>query len=460
MKAIHDPSGALAGGIAAIREQYKLPGDFPPAVLAAADEAIRRPLDGHVDRTTVDFATLDPASSRDLDQAFFVEQSGSDLILRYAIADVGWFVRDGDPLDVEGWARGTSIYLPGAKVPLYPKTLSEGAASLLPDVDRPAIVFAVRIDGAGRSSLDGVERALVRSHAKLGYATVKRTDLSPAFAELSRRIAAAERARGAARIDPPQQEVEALDGGGYALGFRPMSPIEQDNAALSLAANLAVADALRAHRTGLFRVMPEPGKRAVKRLKHTARALGVEWPAGMEVAALERSLDPNDPKQATFMLAARRAGERATYAPFHEGEVPWHSAVSATYVHATAPLRRLADRYVCLASLAIAEGKAVDPTIIAAFEKLPAVMDKADSKSSQVESAVVELAESVVMSGREGSEFDARVTEIDMRGAKVQLCDEPVLTRLPGDGLSAGDAIKLKLIEAIPARRLSRFERL
>ncbi len=459
MKAIYDPTGALAEGLVAIREQYKLPGDFPPAVLAAAEEAIHRPLDGHVDRTSINFTTLDPASSRDLDQAFFIEQSGGDLILRYAIADVGSFVRDGDPLDVEAWKRGTSIYLPGEKVPLYPMTVSEGAASLLPDVDRPAIIFSVRIDGAGISTLDSVERALIRSRAKFGYANVQREDLSPAFAELSRRIAAAERARGAARIDPPQQEVHALANSGYALGFRPMSAIEQDNAALSLAANLAIADSLMAHHTGLFRVMPEPGKRAVKRLKHTAKALGIEWPAGMEVAALERSLDPNDPKQATFMLAARRAGERATYAPFHKGDVPWHSAVSATYVHATAPLRRLADRYVCLASLAIANGQPVDPTITAAFEKLPVVMVKADSKSSQVDSAVVELAEAVVMSGREGSEFPARVTEIDMRGAKVQLCNEPVLTRLPGDGLSAGDAITLKLTEAIPSRRLSRFER-
>lgn len=144
MKAIHDPTGALAEGLVALREQYKLPVEFPPSVLAAAEEAIHRPLDGHGDRTSIDFATLDPASSRDLDQAFFIEQSGGDLILRYAIADVGWFVRDGDPLDVEAWRRGTSIYLPGDKVPLYPMTLSEGAASLLPDVDRPAIIFSVR----------------------------------------------------------------------------------------------------------------------------------------------------------------------------------------------------------------------------------------------------------------------------------------------------------------------------
>jgi len=36
--------------------------------------------------------------------------------------------------------------------------------------------------------------------------------------------------------------------------------------------NLAIADALLEAETGLFRVMDEPGKRAVSRLRHTAMA--------------------------------------------------------------------------------------------------------------------------------------------------------------------------------------------
>ena len=58
----------------------------------------------------------------------------------------------------------------------------------------------------------------------------------------------------------------------------------------------------------------------------------------------------------SFMLAIRRAGAPAGYMPYKDGVVPWHSAMAATYVHATAPLRRLADRYVVEATLAIANG--------------------------------------------------------------------------------------------------------
>ena len=59
------------------------------------------------------------------------------------------------------------------------------------------------------------------------------------------------------------------------------------------------------------------------------------------------------------MLAIRRAGDGASYVPFRDGAVPWHAAMAATYAHATAPLRRLADRYVVRAALAIANGQRV-----------------------------------------------------------------------------------------------------
>ena len=457
MKAIYDPARALGEGLAAIRVQFQLPSGFPLEIEAAAAAAARQPLTRHVDRTAIPFVTLDPASSTDLDQAFVIEQSNSDLILRYAIADVGWFVEDGGPVDVEAWQRGETIYLPDGKVSLYPAILGEGAASLLPDGPRPAVIFTVRVATDGVSTLDSAERAIIRSRAKLAYTSVRPDELPDGFAELSRRIEAAEAARGASRVDPPQQEVVESADGGFALEFSAVTPAEEHNAALSLATNLAIADMLYRHGTGLFRVMPEPDDWAVRRLRHSARAIGVGWPNSMSLEDRQRQLDPNDPKQAAFMLAIRRAGAHASYAPFHAGERPWHSAMRATYAHATAPLRRLADRFVIEAALAIANGRNVPDTAFAAFERLAQVMNKADSKAAQVDSAVLELAEAVVLSGRAGESFDATVTDIDDRGARVQLARPAVTSRVPVDGLAIGDSVRLRLDEADPARRLTRF---
>jgi len=458
LKAIYDRPRALSDGLAAIREQFQLPGDFSPEVEAAAKAAANQPLSDHIDRTSVPFVTLDPVSSTDLDQALAIEQAGSDLILRYAIADVGWFVPDGGPVDTEAWHRGQTIYMPDKKISLYPTVLCEGAASLLPDGDKPAILFVVRVASDGAASLDGVERAIVRSRAKLGYATVQPGDLPAGFDELSRRIAAAETARGASRVDPPQQQVVEQPGGGFALEFRPMTAAEQDNASMSLAANLAVADSLYAHGTGLFRVMPEPDDWSVRRLRRSAKALGIDWSKKMSLEDRQRTLDANDPKDAAFMLAIRRAGSHASYAPFRAGEKPWHSAMHATYVHATAPLRRLADRYVTLAALAVANGRAVPDGVSTAFERLPEVMNKAEAKAGQVDSAVLELAEAVVLMGRVGEHFSGVVTDIDKkRGARIQLCDPAVITRVPAEGLAIDAKVSLRLDEADPVRRLTRF---
>jgi exoribonuclease R len=459
MKALADPDNVLATGLAAIREQFQVPASFPADVLAAADAAARRAPTGHADRTATRFVTLDPASSTDLDQAFAIERAGGDLLLHYAIADVAWFVDEGDAIDVEAWRRGTTLYLPDGKAGLYPPALSEGAASLLPGGPRPAVIFTVRIAPDGAAHLDGAERAVIQSTAKLAYDSVRAADLPPDFAELARRIHGAEDRRGAERVDPPEQEVAAVDGG-FELVFRPRLKSEEHNAALSLAANMAIADALHAHHTGLFRVMAEPDERAVKRLRHTARAFGLEWPAAATLAQFERTLDPADPRQAAFMLAIRRAGNGASYQPWRDGAPPWHAAMAATYAHATAPLRRLADRYVVQATLAVANAQSVPDNVTQAFEKLPGVMARADGLAGQIERAVVDLAETVMLAGEEGRNFQAVVTDEDDRGARIQLVDLPIVARVVAHGVSPGDEIRVKLTDVDPMRRTLAFQRM
>jgi len=229
------------------------------------------------------------------------------------------------------------------------------------------------------------------------------------------------------------------------------------NAALSLATNLAIADRLQAHNSGLFRNHGRAGRAAVSRLRHTAGGLGLLWPAGASLAEFERCLDPADPRQASFMLAIRRAGRGASYVPFREGERPWHAAVAATYAHAAAPLRRLADRYVVQAALAIANGRPVPAAAQEAFEELPAVMARADALGARIERSAIDLAEAVLLSGREGERFDAVATEVDDRFVRIQLCDLPVVARVAAEGVAAGDFLQVTLVRADPGLRTVAF---
>jgi exoribonuclease R len=449
----------LQGGIERIRQEFEVPVEFPPEAIAAATDAARRPLDAdHADRTAEPFVTLDPASATDLDQAFTITTQGDDVVLRYAIADVGTFVRRGDPLDAEAWRRGVTVYLAGERAPLYPPSLCDGAASLLPDGPRPAVVFTVRVAPDGDAQLDHVERALIASRAKLGYDSVRAEDLPPQFAELARRVVLAEVRREAPRVEFPDQELQRTDAG-WELRYRPRLVSEDQNAAMSLATNLTVAGALHAAGTGLFRVMPEPDDRAIRRLRNSAKAFGLPWPAEQSVGDFERSLPRDDPRAAAFLLAVRKASGSAFYEPHRDGVKPWHAAVAATYAHATAPLRRLADRYVIEAALAVANGHPVPDDVEAAFEKLPEVMERTETRADRVASAVIALAEAVWLAGRVGESFDAVVVDEDQRGVLVQLADPAVLARVEAHHVDPGDEIRVLLTSVDVDARQVEFTR-
>jgi exoribonuclease R len=450
----------MSAGLDRIRAEEGIPERFPAAVADAADAAAaRRPGPEHVDRTGARFVTLDPASSIDLDQAFTIEVAGSDIVLHYAIADVGWFVRPDDPLDVEAFERAVTVYLPDRRATLYPPVLSEGAASLLPDVDRPAVVFTVRVADDGTPTLDDVERAVIRSRAKLAYGTVAPDDLPPGFHELNRRITAAEIARGAPRVEFPEQEIVRHDGGRFDLVFRPRLPSEEQNAALSLATNLAVAEALFEAGTGLFRTMPEVDERQYRRLRHSARAFGLDWPADVTLDAFERSLPRDDPRTSAFLIAVRRAAGGAGYEPYREGERPWHSAVAATYAQATAPLRRLQDRYVVETALAVAAGRPVPDQVEEAFDTLPKAMAQGEQRANRAEREALELAEAVVLRGREGEIFDAVVIDEGERGVEIQLAEPAVITRVAARAVDPGDDLRVRLVELDLDEPVARFER-
>ena len=457
MRSISDPQSLLTEGLDAIRAQFDVPTGFAAPLLAAAEAAARRAPSGHADWTHAPFVTLDPATSTDLDQAFAIERAGRDLVLHYAIADVPWFVADGDALDAEAWVRGTTTYLPDGKAGLYPPALSEAAASLLPDGDRPAIVLSVRVAPDGEARLDAATRALVRSRAKLAYETARDEDLPAGFAELAERVAAAEARRGAARVDPPEQEVSRDGQGRFSLRFRAYNAAETRNAALSLAANLAVADAMLKAQTGLFRVMAPPGADAEQRLRRTAEAFHLAWPAEMPLTQFERRLDHRNPREAAFMLAVRRAGDGASYEVWREGRLPWHAAIAAPYAHCTAPLRRLADRHVLRAVLAIANGKPVPGEVTEAFARLPRVMARAGSRDGQIDRAVIDLAEAALLARFEGQRFPALVTDFQKGMARIQLCDLPVVAHAPASDALPGTPVEAQLLRADPVQRRLEF---
>jgi exoribonuclease R len=122
-------------------------------------------------------------------------------------------------------------------------------------------------------------------------------------------------------------------------------------------------------------------------------------------------------------------------------------------------LRRLADRYVVMAALAVANGNPVESRVEAAFTQLPPVMERADETASQIERAVIDLAEVLVLSAHTQRTFPAIVTDVDERGARIQLCDLPVVSRVAAHGVEPGDDVRVRVVSIDVPGRSAKLER-
>ncbi|MEJ3747327.1 RNB domain-containing ribonuclease [Actinomycetes bacterium KLBMP 9797] len=457
----------------ALRRELELPDEFPAAAQREADAAAASTPLPKADRTDIPFVTIDPATSRDLDQAMCLRRlPGGGFRVHYAIADVAAYVRAGGALDVETWRRGQTVYLPDEKIPLHPYSLSEAAVSLLPDVDRAAVVWTIDVAADGSTVSVHLERARVRSRAKLDYVGVQADadagrlpEPIAALPALGALLVERGLARGAVNLPLPEQEVEP-DGDGWRLVLRAPHPVEEYNAQISLLTGMAAAQLMLSGGIGLLRTMPAPRREAVERLRTAARALGVDWPEGHPVGRVVASVDPAEPRGAAFLDHAAELMRGAAYTAF-DGKVPdepAHGAVAAPYAHVTAPLRRLADRYATEICLAVYTDVPVPAWAGAALPRLPEVMATTDRAASAAERGAVDLTEAVLLAERVGEEFEAAVLDRDDRprkvpGGMIALTDPPVRARCEGE-LPLGERIQARLVTADPAQRRILFTHL
>jgi exoribonuclease R len=446
------PATALEAGFDAIRREAGIPTGFPPEAEAQA-QAAARDRRQTADRVDLPFVTIDPPGSRDLDQAMHIERAGEGHRVRYAIADVAAFVAPGGAVDREAHTRAVTVYAPDAKAPLHPTVLSEGAASLLPEQWTPAILWTLDLDARGELTATHVARAEVRSVAQHTYADVP-PELATLLAEVGERRIAIEHARGGVQLDVPEQEVVCADGS-WTVRYRVPLPVEDHNAQISLLTGMAAARLMLDAGTGILRTQPAPDERSLTRLRRQALALGVAWPPAVSYPDFILGLDPAQPAHAALLQEATGVGRGAGYTAF-DGEPPAeheHFAIAADYAHATAPLRRLQDRFVSECCLAACAGTPVPDWVRAGLPALPAAMAAGSQRAGKVERGVVDLVEAVLLAGREGERFDAVVVDEKL----VQLAEPAVRGHLGEAGPEPGSAVVVRLLRADVATRTVEF---
>ncbi|MFG2889370.1 RNB domain-containing ribonuclease [Streptomyces sp. NPDC048248] len=470
-----------------LRAEMEIPDHFTATAQAEADSAALAPriptACGSVatehtlaDATDLPLFTIDPPGSLDLDQAMFLSRrDGGGYRVHYAIADAASFVTPGGALDAEAHHRVTTLYFPDERVPLHPPVLSEGAASLLPDKDRPAVLWQLDLDRQGALTAASVRRALVRSRAKLDYVGVQRV-IDDGTAEeplaLLREIGLLreeqEVQRGAISLHVPEQQIVERNGR-YRLGYRAPLPAEGWNAQISLLTGMAAAELMLTAGVGILRTLPTAPDGSVARLRRTARALGVDWPHHTSYAALVRTLDPRSPHHAAFLQECTTLLRGAGYTAF-DGTAPdashaQHAAVAAPYAHATAPLRRLVDRYTSELCLAASAGVAPPDWVRRELDALPRTMAAGTRRANEVERACVDLVEAALLRGRVGETFDAVVVDVEEKNptqGTVHLIAPAVVGRVETTedtaSLPLGEPLRVRLTEAEPGTAPVRFE--
>lgn len=467
---------AFAQALAAVRAEFDVPTSFPPEVEAEAREAVGRAeavAAALPDATELPFFTIDPPGSMDLDQAMHLEADGEGFRVRYAIADLSEVVAPGGAIDAETRRRGQTIYLPDEKAPLHPPVLSEDACSLLPGVVRAAYVWDLRLDADGELREAHVARRRVRSVARYDYAQVQAlldgggtpveaaTDAQlPLLARIGELRAAAERARGGASLQIPDQEIEAQGDGTYRLTFRPLVPAEDHNAQISLLTGMAAADMMLAGGIGILRTMPAPAEKDVARFRRQAEALGIPWAEEVPYGEFLRTLDGVNPVHLALLHAATGLFRGAGYTPF-DGSAPEqqrHSAIAASYAHVTAPLRRLVDRFGLAVCAALDAGEAVPDWVREALPGLPEIMSESDRRASAVSRACTDAAEAAELAHRVGESFEAVVVEDrGEKGLAVQVTEPAVVGAADGHA-DLGARVSVVLREGDVAARRVRFE--
>ena len=457
----------IEAALTELRRQLDVTIGFAPEVVADAEHAARSPRLPEADETAIPFVTIDPPESMDLDQALHIERRGSGHRVHYAIADVAAFVTPGGPTDTEAHERGETLYAPDGNARLYPPELSEGAASLLPDQTRPALVWTMDVDETGEGIEVHVRRSLVRSRAKLSYEGVQRAlddgsadEVLVLLREVGTLRQEREVRRGGVSLQLPEQEV-TRGHDGYELFYRAPFPVEGWNAQISLMTGMAAAELMLTGEVGILRTVPEADPPRLARLRRTAKALDVPWPDGMSYPDFVRTLDPDVPQHAALLAEAAGLMRGSGYTAFdHDApKDPIHAALASTYAHTTAPLRRLVDRYVGEACVALSAGKQPAEWVRAELPKLPEVMQKSAQKGSQYEAGIVSTLEAAILERSVGQTFDAVVVEVDKDGdgGTIQLRDPAVTARCEGEELPLGERVEVRLELADVMRRQVRF---
>jgi ribonuclease R len=455
------------------------------------------------DWRTLPLVTIDPPDARDHDDAVHAEPDPATpggFVVTVAIADVAYYVRPGTELDREAQKRGNSVYFPGRVVPMLPERISNELGSLREGEDRPAMAVRMWFDANGRKREHKVHRVMMRSAAKLSYEQAQaaidgrpdektRPLVEPVLKPLWAAYAVLARGRDAREplaIELPERKVLLNpDGSVDRVIVPPRLEAHRLIEEFMIQANVAAAETLEARKAPVvYRIHDEPSWEKLEGLRDFLGSLDMSFPksGNLRPSQFNRVLTrvAGGPDALIVNEVVLRSQSQAEYAVENIG----HFGLNLRrYAHFTSPIRRYADLLVhraLISALKLGPGglRAQDE---GKLERVAGEISVAERRAMAAERDTLDRLIAAFLAERVGAQFSGRIRGVTRAGLFVELAESgadgfvPISTigedfyefqeahhrlvgRTTGETFRLGDAVEVRLVEALPYAGSLRLE--
>ena len=429
-----------------ILAEYNFPLFFPKKVLNQANKIPTKispeEMEGRRDFRDITTYTIDPEDAKDFDDAISyrrLENGNHEVGIH--IADVSHYVKQGSPIDIEAYERGTSVYLVDRTIPMLPEKLSNEVCSLRPNEDSLTFSVVFELDSNGHIRDTWVGETIIHSNKRMDYSEVKaiidgeKSELSDYILpvnKLAQKIRDRRFKQGAINFD--SEEVKfILDDDAKPIGVYIVEDTEANwlIEEFMLLANKAVAEMIgkpekgskgkKAGKTFVYRVHDEPNQDKLSTFTEFVSKMGykVDTESQSKLAkslnALFRAISGKGEENMISTIAIRTMS-RAYYSTDNIGH---YGLAFKHYTHFTSPIRRYPDLMAHrLLKSYLSGGRSKNKETYEEYCEHSSVMER---RAVEAERTSIKYKQAEYLSDKVGEEFPGIISGVSKWGIYVEI---------------------------------------
>ena len=389
------------------------------------------------DRLTM---TIDPADAKDFDDAlsFHILPNGN-FEVGIHIADVSHYVREGDVIDIEARARGTSIYLVDRVIPMLPEVLSNDLCSLRPNEDRLAFSVVLEMTPNAQIMHEWYGQTIIHSNRRFSYEEAQEVldtqqgdnlEALNTLMMLGRKLRKERFNDGAIAFDQPEVKFK-LDEHGKPIAVVAKIRVEtmlmiED---FMLLANQKVTEYIYKlckdkgrDAAFIYRVHDVPDPEKIELLSLFIHALGYEFKTNngqvkaTEINKLLKEVE-GKPEENLIKTATIRSMAKAVYSTKNIGH---YGLAFKYYTHFTSPIRRYPDLMAHRMLRRHLDGSPIGKKEMLGYERWAIHSSEREVHAVKAERDSIKFKQVEYMLDKVGQEFDGVITGVTDWGIYVE----------------------------------------